>query len=70
MSQQKTGGRSQPSFGKLTEEQLKIIDDVPSSAVELQVKDKVSALLEICVVLQILRIGYFYLIHLFFFSSS
>lgn len=42
MSQQKTGGRSsQPTYGKLTEEQLKIIDDVPSSAVELQVKDKV-----------------------------
>lgn len=39
VSQQKA---RQPSYGKLTEEQLKIMDDVPSSAVELQVKDKVS----------------------------
>lgn len=29
-------------YGKLNEEQLRILDDVPSSAVELQAKDKAS----------------------------
>lgn len=29
-------------YGKLNEEQLRILEDVPGSAVELQVKDKVS----------------------------
>lgn len=29
-------------YGKLNEEQMRILDDVPGSAVELQAKDKVS----------------------------
>lgn len=29
-------------YGKLNEEQLRILDDVPGSAVELQAKDKVN----------------------------
>lgn len=29
-------------YGKLNEEQLRILEDVPGSAVELQVKDKVN----------------------------
>lgn len=28
-------------YGKMNEEQMRILDDVPSSAVELQAKDKV-----------------------------
>lgn len=31
-------------YGKLNEEQLRILDDVPGSAVELQNKDKVNSL--------------------------
>lgn len=31
-----------PQHGKIDEDQLQIFDDLPSSAVELQVKDKVS----------------------------
>lgn len=37
MSKQST----QMGYGKLNEEQLRILEDVPGSAVELQVKDKV-----------------------------
>lgn len=36
---------TQPPYGKLNEEQLRILDDVPGSAVELQAKDKVCFLL-------------------------
>lgn len=32
---------TQMGYGKLTEEQIRILEDVPGSAVELQVKDKV-----------------------------
>lgn len=38
MSKQST----QMGYGKLNEEQLRILEDVPGSAVELQVKDKVN----------------------------
>lgn len=40
MSKQST----QMGYGKLNEEQLRILEDVPGSAVELQVKDKVRAI--------------------------
>lgn len=34
---------TQTAYGKMNEEQLRILDDVPGSAVELQAKDKVRA---------------------------
>lgn len=39
MTKHSTGG----GYTKLNEEQLRILDDVPGSAVELQAKDKVSS---------------------------
>lgn len=33
---------TQMGYGKLSEDQLRILEDLPGSAVELQVKDKVS----------------------------
>lgn len=42
VSKQQHNSTQISGYGKLNEEQLRILDDVPGSAVELQAKDKVS----------------------------
>lgn len=36
--------KTSSTFAKMTDDQIRILDDLPSSAVDLQVKDKVSVL--------------------------
>lgn len=43
VSKQQHNSTQISGYGKLNEEQMRILDDVPGSAVELQAKDKVSS---------------------------